>query len=342
MNTTVPAEIAQFAAQVRAALSDLSDDELDELTEGLEADLAEAYAEDLARELPDPAAYAAELRTAAGLPPVEPTSGGVRGAFASFGHGMREVAADTAEALRGHPASRGVLEFLVAVRPIWWVVRAWVATWLVCAVFLGNIAFVPSSFAGLVLLVAAVVVSVQWGRGRWHGERIVPVVVVGNVVAAVMLVPVVAMAHDVDSYRDYVEVPTTDSRGITLDGQSVTNIYPYDAKGQPLEGVQLFDQDGRALAPALDWNRDECADCESGVAADGTTWQPASLETGEAALNVFPLGVVRKVLDELGTPVPGGADVGEPSVPRAPYVKVPALAEDAEQPSETVDEGDGR
>ena len=64
MTTTVPTEIASFAASVRAELADLPAEEVEELTEGLEADLAEAFREDLARELGDPSAYAAELRTA--------------------------------------------------------------------------------------------------------------------------------------------------------------------------------------------------------------------------------------------------------------------------------------
>ena len=66
--STVTPEIVEFAQGVRAALADLPAEEVDDLTEGLEADLAEAYAEDLQRELPDPAAYATELRAAAGLP----------------------------------------------------------------------------------------------------------------------------------------------------------------------------------------------------------------------------------------------------------------------------------
>ena len=61
-------EIVTFAEGVRAALADLPAEEVDDLTEGLEADLAESLAEDLRRTLPDPVAYAAELRLAAGLP----------------------------------------------------------------------------------------------------------------------------------------------------------------------------------------------------------------------------------------------------------------------------------
>ena len=342
MNTTVPAEIAQFAARVRAELSDLPAEELEELTEGLEADLAEAYAEDLARELPDPAAYAAELRAAAGLPPVEPTRGGIAGALTGLADGVRDVAADVAEALRRHPVSRGALELAVEMRPLWWVVRAWVAWWMAAAFFGAATGWAPETSSWWLVLAVFVTVSVQWGRGRWGASRIGLVIVAGNVLAVLALLPVAAMADawSADDYfYDDAYGAASDSRGITLDGRSVSNIYPYDAEGQPLEGVQLFDQDGRALAPALDWNRDECADCEANIDAEGMAPVPATLETGQEATNVFPLAMAQHVLDELSGAM--SEVVGEPSVPVAPFIKVPALAGGV-QPTEAPDEGDAR
>ena len=68
MNSTrIPAEISAFATSVRHALGDLPAQEVDDLTDGLEADLAQVYAGEHPRALPDPSAYAMELRTAAGL-----------------------------------------------------------------------------------------------------------------------------------------------------------------------------------------------------------------------------------------------------------------------------------
>ena len=68
MNDTVQTSpaVAAFVAQVRARLGDLTEEEREELLGGLEADLAERLAEGEAA-LGDPAAYAAELRAAAGL-----------------------------------------------------------------------------------------------------------------------------------------------------------------------------------------------------------------------------------------------------------------------------------
>ena len=70
MNDTVQTSpaVAAFVAQVRARLGDLTEEEREELLGGLEADLAERLAEG-ETELGDPAAYAAELRAAAGLEP---------------------------------------------------------------------------------------------------------------------------------------------------------------------------------------------------------------------------------------------------------------------------------
>lgn len=326
MSTTIPTEISSFAARVRAQLADLPADELEELTEGLEADLAEAYEEDLARELPDPVAYAAELRAAAGLPLKEDQRSGLAGGLDSLRQGASETWRDVDLALRRSPVGRGVLDFLSVLQPVWWVVRAWVALWLVSAFFGSEAGVLPTAPFSWVVLLVLVTVSVQWGRGLWRAPRLRPLLVVGNVVAVVALLPVVVSAQSWESSTyEMAYVDSGDPAGISLDGSSVTNIYPYDAQGRPLTGVQLFDQDGRALTPALNAERDECANgCTDGIAADGTAWAPATLETGQDVTNVYPLSVVQHVLDELGST--SSAVVGEAKVPEAPFLKVPALA----------------
>lgn len=65
-------EVTRFVAAVREALQDLAPDEVDELTGGLEADLDDALADDSVggiERFGSPEGYAAELRSAAGLPP---------------------------------------------------------------------------------------------------------------------------------------------------------------------------------------------------------------------------------------------------------------------------------
>src|SRR3954464_4940069 len=67
-STLASPAVAEFAAAVRAALTDLAPDEIDELTDGLEADLTDRLSDTDATELGDPRAYAEELRAAAGVP----------------------------------------------------------------------------------------------------------------------------------------------------------------------------------------------------------------------------------------------------------------------------------
>jgi hypothetical protein len=129
--STVAPEIAAFAAAVRDALADLPEEERDELTDGLEADLSESLAEDLRRTLPDPVAYAAELRAAAGLP----APSRKRGTFAGLAGSWRDTVADVRIAIRRNPALAGALDFASTLRPIWWVLRAWLAVWISSAIF---------------------------------------------------------------------------------------------------------------------------------------------------------------------------------------------------------------
>lgn len=328
--STVTPEIAAFAQGVRAALADLPAEEVDDLTEGLEADLAEAYAEDLQRELPDPAAYAAELRLAAGLPVRAKVK---QGLFNGVSESLRDTRRDIGIAIRRNPTLAGMADFLVTLRPLWWVVRAWLAAWLVAAFFGREHGYGGQDGWWIIVLLAFVVISVQWGRGHWHVKGVPALIVLGNVVAVVALLPVLAAADDWQGRDYYVEAYTGDpeqSLGVTLDGDSVTNIFAYGADGKPLTNVQLFDQDGRPLVTHLDvagFKRTvtECGyggECEFGP--DGTAAAPTQIETGASVGNVFPLSFIRGVIDELtGEMRPDPQAVPEAATP--PFVKVPAV-----------------
>ena len=68
----VNAEVSAYVGLVRLALDDLAPEDLEDLTGGLEADLAELAAESeepLIARLGEPSGYADELRSAAGFPP---------------------------------------------------------------------------------------------------------------------------------------------------------------------------------------------------------------------------------------------------------------------------------
>lgn len=326
MTTTIPAEISAFAARVRAALSDLPADELEELTEGLEADLAEAYAEDLARELPDPVAYAAELRAAAGLPLKEDQRSGLAGGLAALRSGTRETVRDVGVAVRRHPAGRAALDLAVTLRPVWWVVRAWVATWLVMAFFGLEAGFMPRESLGWLLLLGAVLVSVQWGSGRWGAPRIRPLIAVGNVVAVVALLPVFALAEGFESrtydqaYSGEPFVEGQDLTGLYLDGTQVTNVFAYDALGRPLRDVQLFAPDGRPLRTSV-VGGSACVD--ESCSASGF-WTPGVLADGRLAWNVFPLRLVEADGDVTGF-APGATPQQQP----LPFEQAPAVDREA-------------
>ncbi len=318
--STVTPEIVEFAQGVRAALADLPAEEVDDLTEGLEADLAEAYAEDLQRELPDPVAYATELRSAAGLP--QRAKGEKSGVLAGLSKGWKDTRADLKVAIRRNPALASALDFLVSLRPVWWITRAWLAAWLVAAFF----GFQRGQgFDGdwWLVFVAFVVISVQWGRGRWHLPRgMGPVLFVGNLVAAIVAIPVLAYALDDREHHFYETEPaaTQDLTGVYLNGSEVTNIFGYDSTGKRLENIQLFDQDGKPLATSVPGGNG-CLDPDCNETG---AWTPSVLESGQTAWNVFPMRMVKMVFDEqTGEDKPDPTARAEDRDP--PYAKVPAV-----------------
>lgn len=244
-------DVPSYVAAVRARLDDLSPDEVEELTGGLEADLAEALAgfDETPRErFGDPAAYADELRAAADLPPRrEPqptTTTDLRGQLvATFD--------DQVEALRRLPWFPPVRDFLVVLRPAWWVLRAWVAVAALRQMFLGGSGIV-GDFGSLVLLLLAIVASVEIGRrSPLPGHAASAALLLGNLLAVIALPFVVANASGPQtSYVENQVVPP--QQGLWMDGAEVTNILPYDSQGRPLTGVQLYDDRGQPLL-VTDW-----------------------------------------------------------------------------------------
>jgi hypothetical protein len=319
--STVAPEIAKFAAAVREALADLPEEERDELTDGLEADLSESLAEDLRRTLPDPIAYAAELRAAAGLP----ARARKRGTLAGLGQASQDTIADIRIAIRRNPALGAALDFVTTLRPLWWVVRAWVATWLLAA-FFGMERGYWFDGAWWIVLVAFVVVSVQWGRGRWLAKGVPALIIIGNVIAVLALLPLRAAADDGggngDGSFDRGYSAGADSvlndrvvSGLSFNGEPVDNVYAYDADGKPLHDVQLFDVHGKPLVTNRDLDRTELQAT------------PTRLETGTKAFNVFPLTLTPMMYDENGevVPDPDFDKAKAEAFRKGPFLKVPAV-----------------
>lgn len=169
-----PDLVAHFAASVRARLEDLTPGQRDELAADLEANLTDLVDERGPDSLSDAETYACELRTAGGfpataVPPTRPARGARVGEALDDANGRWHALAGY---LPGHP-----WELVVALRPTWWVFRAWLALSAVDLIA-GNgsvnlgLSLVPSLLGwGGPLLVVAVVGSLLVGTRRiWPGR----------------------------------------------------------------------------------------------------------------------------------------------------------------------------
>jgi hypothetical protein len=243
--------IAAFAAQVRAALDDLPTDEVDDLTDGLEADLAERAADLGNDELGDPAAYADELRGAAGLPPRRARAR-AKGLDTVIARAARQAWAELRQ-LYDHPAIRQVGSFLVALRPLWWLFRAWAIYCIVVGIL--HLPTFELSLLTFIVGAASLILSVQWGRGKWLPRTWIRRVFIGLNVLLVLCIPIVVIAtlsaigQQSASASSAVEYAPD---GLSLNGKGIHNIFAYDENGNPLKNVQLFDQDGKPLIAVPD------------------------------------------------------------------------------------------
>jgi len=290
-STLASPAVAEFAAAVRAALADLAPDEIDELTDGLEADLTDRLSDTDAAELGDPRAYAEELRAAAGLPHRSAPRFRLAGELAELRKAPKIVATAFREYGAEHPWFRRVGEFLVTLRPVWWLFRAAVVTALIVTA-LGRGWWEPINGFAIVIGVAALVVSVQFGRGKWlpftwmRGLLLAVNVILA--LGAPFLVAGAATAVNNGWYSTtYAEdsSPDLSISGLLENGNQVTNIFAYDAQGNPLRDVQLYDQDGKPLNLIGD-PRSTSVDLGSGLLV------PNQHVPGRLGWNVFPLGHV--------------------------------------------------
>lgn len=245
--TTVPPEVDEYLAAVRSALADLPAGERDDLLAEVEGSLADAAADTatpLALRLGAPEAFAAELRSAAGL---------------------HDLAADPrrrselvrrvrvrVERVAGHPRVR-------ELSPVWWVLRGYAAVAAVALAFdvgwstrYPVVPYVGSAELGAALVGLAVALSVWLGlRGRERPPSWRRSALAANVVLAVALVPVALDVHQESTYGTpvavYVPVAASAPAGLVYDGEAVANIYPYSREGRLLHDVLLYDGLGRPL-----------------------------------------------------------------------------------------------
>jgi hypothetical protein len=253
--TARQAEVQEYAATVRAALADVPADRCEELLDDLEEHLAEVAADDdepLESRLGPPAAYARELRIAAGLPAGPDTTDGRPGGAALI------------DRLRGWEPVRQVEGFLPELRPAWWVVRAWAAVTAVDVVFVGGTSFpVPTlglGPVGLLVTGAAIAWSVRLGlRARDEQRHPGRAAVLANAgLGLLTLIALVGLADRSGVASADPVVYNDPAPGVLTheDGAPITNILPYSSTGEPLTGVLLYDQDGRPIDDLADATAD--------------------------------------------------------------------------------------
>jgi hypothetical protein len=203
---TAPAlDLARYLDAVRRELVDLGADEVDELTGGLEADLAEAMAasQDLSKTpvqvFGPPEAYATELRAAAGIVPRQSVRRRSRWSWifgsAVFGRALVkasdqirvDVRAQFGSVVAGQIWWPPLRDFLRAARPSWWAFRAFLAYWYLAQLGsqpihepMGQRMNLPHSPLTWLAMAGLFMLSVELGRRRWPA-------VVGAAVVAVEL-----------------------------------------------------------------------------------------------------------------------------------------------------------
>ncbi len=235
-------DVRAYVAAVRAWLADLPADEVEELTAGMEADLAERAAESggsLGVLLGQPEAYAAELRSAAGLPPrvdvVVPDA--VR-----TEPWTDRLEREAHELVARHP-------WLRELRPTWWLLRGAVAGWALASLLgTGRVVLLPLVGAALSMWLGLVLRRREQLPTGARAAR-----AVGNALAVVLLLPTLAYYTSASyGYTDAAVMEQPVPAGLALNGEQVSNVYAYDAAGHRVDDVRLFDQLGQPLQVSSD------------------------------------------------------------------------------------------
>ncbi len=323
--TTLDTEVRNYLAEVKEHLSDLPEDELDDLTIDLEAHLAEVHAEGglpLTMRLGSPASYAAELRASAGFDRLRPGRPTLATRAAAR---LRELAA--------HPAATRPVDGWRSFRPAWVAIRGWllVAMWLVVSgddmpfqIF--PIPHLSSTLIGLGAVALATALSyAAAGRAvqdtRWRSAD-------AGLTAAVVLMLLVALSAGAVLARPTGLVfagPTEEEIFASHPLAQVSNVFPYNLEGNMLGPVLLFDQDGNPI------------DLNPWVDPDGEEVRFLEDRFGDPIKNAYPVQQLRygpTIGDEAGAalePVPPPRvplpDVGNGADPAPAPVRAPSPAE---------------
>ncbi|BBG00646.1 MULTISPECIES: HAAS signaling domain-containing protein [Pseudonocardia] len=132
---------------------------------------------------------------------------------------------------------------LAGLQPGWWVLRALIAGGTVAFLFTGQ--GMTALVVGTLLGLLALPLSFALGARTRADRRLLWIVVPVNAfVAGALVGALYALATPPwGGYQESSAMP-----GLLLDGETVTDVRPFDAQGRPLSEVYLFDQDGRPLS----------------------------------------------------------------------------------------------
>lgn len=184
------------------------------------------------------------------------------------------------------------------------------------------------------MLVALVMASVRLGRvGRTTDDLGRPALVALNLLALVAVPTYVGDAYtalmgrlDAPAQTVYVETPVyrtlPPENGVRVDGMLVSNLFVYDAEGNPLADVQIFDDRGRQVRTTYD---DGYGDWSLPGLDEAWAFGARTDADGRERWNVYPLQGAPanqwKSHDGVRVPVDGT----ELRTPPAPFAKAPAL-----------------
>jgi len=206
--------------------------------------------------------------------------------------------------------------------------RAWIVvallTWFAQPHWWRSLVVVPDVGPGalsVLVLLAAIVVSAQVGRrgrlgtvpGRWFVATL-------NLVALVGFWPVLLTLNEAvlnGSYSYYYgereqayEVP---AEGVYASKRQVTNLFAYDAAGQPLTDIRLYDQKGRSLELGDDREIRQTIDVAGNPVRNAFPYRYLGGDAGSALDGVAPPLLVVPPLLGVPTALPSPTPTPTPS-----------------------------
>ncbi|MET0494035.1 MAG: hypothetical protein ABW000_12990 [Actinoplanes sp.] len=265
MITTAQDEINLYVFAVRAALGDLPESLRDELLEDLPEHLAEVLADgvgSLTDRLGSPEAYAAELRSTAGFVggfPDPPKPNQLREARDQALRVLR-VADERVGPLFGYAHAS---EFLVQLRPAWWVLRGYLAA-MVLAWLLDDsgqpIGLLPriggSEIIALLLLAAGILGSIWLGRRRFHLAKWPQLSLYAGSVILVLVALGGFLSADSTSRGAFYSDVNYDN-GYNNPYANVQDVFIYDEHGRLITNARILDQDGQPISLGNSYCTDE-------------------------------------------------------------------------------------